>query len=382
MIHRRDLLKAGLATVAARDLLAAPPARERPPMEVILWCWDARMTWDDQPDAISRHMAGETSPFPYLKRPESFLIGFKRLVDYAARIGVRAIVVWGFLRDAHGGEEAARELCRYAADRGVGILPGVGLCSYGGYYFEGNHRFNLQRYLAEHPDRAGRARQDDHPAVGGRVITPMLDPSLEANRRWWLDGLEWMLETFQIGGINFEMGDYCVNLSAEAEAARKALGFDTNENIQDIVVATRSLAAAALKALPTGLFINSTYRGYHQIKGFPNMPYVHALPAEAVWQYTLTNLVKRDDFPDAYQGAPPHRRYGYLHWFNSATNSMETDFVPPIARVWPAAHRLGFEFLGTYGEVSAAQGRVADRNYRAQVAWARNPRLSAEDFGR
>ncbi len=54
----------------------------------------------------------------------------------------------------HGGAKAARDLCLYARDRGVGILPGVGLCSYGGYYFEGDHPFNLDTYLRRHPERA------------------------------------------------------------------------------------------------------------------------------------------------------------------------------------------------------------------------------------
>ena len=53
--------------------------------------------------------------------------------------------------------------------------------------------------------------------------------------------------------------------------------------------------------------------------------------------------------------------------------------MPDIARVFPAAHALGFEFIGTYGEVRA-DTPTADRNYRAQVAWAKNPALCLDDF--
>jgi len=40
-------------------------------MQVILWCWDARMGWDDQPEAVLRSMANPAKPFPYPKRPEA-----------------------------------------------------------------------------------------------------------------------------------------------------------------------------------------------------------------------------------------------------------------------------------------------------------------------
>ena len=206
-------------------------------MKVVLWCWDARMTWDDEPDKISLKMAASEKAFPYLKRGESYLVGFKRLVDHCAKIGVHGVIVWGFLRDCHGGVAAARELCTYASDRGIAILPGVGLCAYGGYYFEGNHPFNLATYLREHPERASEAREEG----GGRVVRPVLDPSLEANQRWWREGLEWMVETFAIGGIDFEMGDFVVNLSEQARQARAALGFEADGNILDVVVATQGL---------------------------------------------------------------------------------------------------------------------------------------------
>ncbi|MCP4641199.1 MAG: hypothetical protein GY851_12230, partial [bacterium] len=49
------------------------------------------------------------------------------------------------------------------------------------------------------------------------------------------------------------------------------------------------------------------------------------------------------------------------------------------ARVYPGFHKLGFEFVGTYGEI-AANTPVADRNYRAQVAWSEDPSLTAEEF--
>lgn len=348
-----------------------------PNMKVLLWCWDSRMTWDDEPNTYVSRMAVSEQKFAYPKQPESFQVGFRRLIDYCCANGIWGVIIWGFLRDCHGGVKAAVDLCKYAADRGVAILPGVGLCSYGGYYYDGDHPFNLDTYLRKHPQRASSADEAGH---GGRTVKPVLDPSLEANQKWWRDGAEWMLETFAIGGIDYEMGDFIVNMSSSAVAARQALGFQCDENIQDVIVASRDMLKHALALKPDGVFINSTYRGLHQIAGFPKMPYISALPSESVWQYTLTYMVQQPGFPDAFVGAPKHRRYGYLHAFNLSTNTVEKDYVAEIARVFRAMHHLDFEFVGTYGELSAVNNPLADRNYRAQVAWAKEPSLSVEDF--
>lgn len=344
-------------------------------MKVLLWCWDSRMTWDDEPANIQIRMAESEKKFLYPKRPESYLTGFRRLVDYCAAQGIWGVVIWGFLRDSHGGIAAAKDLCHYARDKGVAILPGVGLCSYGGYYYDGEHPFNIDTYLRAHPERASVGRVE----CDGREVSPVLDPSLEANRQWWREGLEWMLDTFAIAGINFEMGDFIVNPSPEAQAARAALGIQTDANTQDIVVATREIVARGLEILPEGIFSNALYRGPHQVSGYPQTPYVKAMPEKAVWEYTLTGTVHEAGFPEAFQGAMPHRQYGYLHWMHGSTAAQGRDYVSEIARVFPGAHRLGYEFIGTYGELRA-DTPVVDRNYRAQVAWAKDPTRRGNDF--
>ena len=379
-MRRRDFLMTAATATATLCASCASighqsPAKPRS-MDVILWCWDARMTWDDEPDKISTKMAASEVPFPYLKRSESYLVGFKRLVDYCSKNGVKGIVIWGFLRDAHGGVAAAKELCAYAKDHGVAILPGVGLCSYGGYYFDGDHPFNLNTYLKKHPDRISKAFEEG----GKREVTPVLDPSLKANQTWWKDGLEWMLENFAIGGIDYEMGDFIVNPSPGAVKARESLGIKGDGNILDAIVATQDVMDFACKQKRDGIFINCTYRGLERITGFPDLRYLDVINKKTVWEYTLTHTAKREDFPTAFTGIPPHRMYGYLHWFNPSTKTMEKDYVADIARVFPGAASLGFEFIGTYGEVSAVGSALADRNYRAQVAWAKKPEMRIEEF--
>ena len=375
-MNRREFMATVGAYAACSSMASAKTTSDASSeMKVLLWCWDTRMTWDDEPDKIQTKMAASEQLFPYAKSPEAYNLGFRRLVDYCAKNGIWGIVVWGFLRDAHGGIDAARDLCLYARDRGVAVLPGVGLCAYGGYYYDGDHPFNLKTYMQQYPDRVSMAQEER----GGREVRGVLDPSLEDNRQWWRDGLEWMLENFAISGINYEMGDFMVNPSASAKAARASLGFEAEENILDMVVATRELMQHAYTLMPDGNFMNALYRGYHQIAGFPDVPFVHAMNPKTVWQYTLTGMVRQPAFPDGYVNVPTHRQYGYLHWFNASTKTTDKDYTTDIARVFPGAHKLGFEFIGTYGELRADTA-VADRNYRAQAAWAKNPALVYDDF--
>jgi len=105
---------------------------------------------------------------------------------------------------------------------------------------------------------------------------------------------------FRIAGINYEMGDFIVNPSPGATAARAALGIQTDANIQDILVATRELVARGLELMTDGVFVNALYRGPHQVSGYPQTPYVRAMPDKTVWEYTLTGTVLEAGFPDAF----------------------------------------------------------------------------------
>ncbi len=375
-MNRREFM-ASLGACAALSATGATVGvvHAQAPMKVLLWCWDTRMTWDDEPEKIQLKMAAAEQLFPYAKSPVAFTVGFRRLIDYCAKNGIWGIVIWGFLRDAHGGIAAARELCLYARDHGVAVLPGVGLCAYGGYYYDGDHPFNLKTYMQKYPERVSVATEER----GGREVRGVLDPSLPENQQWWRDGLEWMLENFAISGINYEMGDFMVNPSESAKAARAKLGFNADKNILDMVVATKALMQHAYTLLPDGNFMNALYRGYHQVAGFPDVPFVTAMHPKTVWQYTLTGMVRQPEFPDGYGDVPLHRQYGYLHWFNASTKTMDKDYTADIARVFPGAHKLGYEFIGTYGELRA-DTVLADRNYRAQVVWAKNPSLKCDDF--
>lgn len=199
------------------------------------WTWDHSTNWE-----LSQVGQQEIGVFnPYGKPPKGFLDDYKRLVDFSSRHRIAAVVIYGFLRDTHGGIEASQELCRYATERGVRILPGIAIGSYGGVYWEGDHRYNLATWLRDNPQHAATLER----GVGFQIADlafplnfPKSDytlsacPSAPETMAWMEEGVAWLAETFDIGGINIEAGDYgvcgcdrCVARRAnEAEAARRA----------------------------------------------------------------------------------------------------------------------------------------------------------------
>lgn len=198
------------------------------------WTWDHSTNWE-----LSQVGQQEIGVFnPYQKPPGGFLRDYKRCVDFCSRNRIAAIVIYGFLRDPHGGVDAARELCRYASERGVRILPGIAIGSYGGVYWEGEHPYNLATWLRSNPQHAATLER----GVGFQIADlafplnfPKSDytlsacPSAPETMAWMEEGVAWLTETFDIGGINIEAGDYgvcgcarCVTRRAnEQEAARR-----------------------------------------------------------------------------------------------------------------------------------------------------------------
>ncbi|MBB5753410.1 hypothetical protein [Prosthecomicrobium pneumaticum] len=191
------------------------------------WTWDHSTNWE-----LSQIGHQEIGVFnPYGKPPEGFLADYKRAVDFASRNRIAAIIIYGFLRDSHGGIEAAQELCRYARERGVRIMPGIAIGAYGGVYWEGDHRFNLASWLHANPAFAatlekgiGFQIQDlDFPLSFPRSdYTLSACPSRPETMDWMTDAVAWLAETFAIGGINIESGDYGVCGCARCNARRAA----------------------------------------------------------------------------------------------------------------------------------------------------------------
>jgi hypothetical protein len=362
------------------------------------WTWDHSTNWE-----LSQVGQQEIGVFnPYGKPPNGFLRDYKRVVDFCSKNRIAAVVIYGFLRDPHGGVEAAQALCRYATERGVRILPGIAIGSYGGVYWEGNSPWNLANWLRANPQHAATLEK----GVGFQISDlafplnfPKSDytlsacPSAPETIRWMEDGVQWLTETFDIGGINIEAGDYGVcgcercqlRRDNPAEAARRRDTYgdywshtDMAENFPRLYARAKSIkpdlwiyseiqwdnlldpvAHAAQRKLPKGgIYQHTTNRTYWgRIQQGLTRDYVSTLP-------TQPNVL-RCQFACQWNGDERTERY-----------ALNARVFGDMARV---CDRTGMDGLTIWGEPSPYHATV-ELSYLgfAQFSW--NPRLQWEDF--
>ena len=131
----------------------------------IVWTWDGHCNWAPTVDEtmalyVNENPAVGSMAVPYT--PEGFRTHFTRAIDYFSDHKLNGLIVWGFLRDDHGGVEMGREISRYARQNNVRILPGV--CSQGGYsgfIFSKTNKFNLEVWCQQHPELQGATNREN-----------------------------------------------------------------------------------------------------------------------------------------------------------------------------------------------------------------------------
>ena len=114
------------------------------------YTWDHSTNWDlTQPGTRLRGCHE-----PYEKPAGAFIEDYTRLVDFMSELGLNHLIIWGALRDSHGGVDTLKRLTQHGLTKGVRVAPGVGVNCYGGVYYEGEHEYSLARLLQQQPELA------------------------------------------------------------------------------------------------------------------------------------------------------------------------------------------------------------------------------------
>lgn len=362
------------------------------------WTWDHSTNWELS--QIGQQEIGVFNPFQ--KPPRGFLDDYMKLVDFCSKNRIGGIVIYGFLRDSHGGIEAAQALCRYANERGVRIIPGIAIGAYGGVYWEGKHRYNLSTWLKDNPQHAAVMEKD----VGFQLAdlafplnfphsdyTVSACPSAPEVIDWMEEAVSWLAETFEIGGINIESGDYgvcgCPRCRArranDAEAKRRLDDHgdswshtDMAANFPRLYKAARAkrpdlwiycemqwdnllepVAGEAQKALPRGaIYQHTANRSYWtRLREALDPEFVAALP-------TQPNVL-RCQFACQWNGDERTERYA----LNAKT----------FADMATRGKQLNMEGLTVWGEPSDYFATV-EISYLAFARFSWNPDLSWTEF--
>lgn len=181
---------------------ASPPIKTR-----MLWTWDHSTEWLLNRPGAQTIGACNT----YSRTEEWFEADYTRLLEYCGRHHIDAVVVWGLLRDHHGGLESVKQLCEVAAKNKVRLLCGVGLCSYGGVYYEGDSPFSLDLRLQTYPEfkamtAAGRPHEYRARVYGSKMFYHAC-PSRKENQEYIAESLKWLFKNLPLSGVQIESGD-------------------------------------------------------------------------------------------------------------------------------------------------------------------------------
>jgi hypothetical protein len=391
---------AGRASVGKLDVVDNPMLPYR-----ILWNWDHSTNWVRGAPGEQEHGCAN----PYMKPAEAYLKDYRRLSDYMGEHKVNGVNIWGFLRDSHGGAATSQELVEYAAMRGARVLPGIGSSHYGGFYYEGRNRFNVDTWLAQ--GREGLRFLDPD----GNRLKNTICPSQPENQAWLREGARWMFSEFpKLGGANLENGDFMACQCQDCKSNRANPKNDPNFYF-DMMATQLPIIETARKLNPDTWMTYATYTGFSPQELWQNTDpsqirskvpkFVSSYPEEAICQWTYTGMVEgwghlpeaevRKKWPTGLR--PPTRHsIGLLHqgsqWHNSEiwwtrsprqnnTGERYVDISDLIRYTCSRCADEGLEGLEILGEVSD-DSPANELNYLALEEFGWHPRHTWDEFYR
>ena len=364
------------------------------------WTWDHSTNWVlDDPGGLNFGCGNR-----YLKRPDTFVEDYRRLTDLAAGLGVKGILIWGFIRDSHGGIEYSKRVADYAASKGVAIMPGIGTTWYGGMYYEGDHPYNIETFVKNNPDARIIDERGEAQAHGACPSSPRF---LE----WLAEGIQWLFREFAIGGANLENGDFSVCYDPKCRAQKEKWPADDPDFFRLQALSYVPALKAIRDLLPDKLVTWATYTGFvpgtdperisHRFTNCERPAIFDHIEPDGVCQWTITEMVHYDQLPLTVflnDGAPKEalgnprwpdglrppgkRGCGFLH------QSSQWNWIPRYSQCVSAikegclrAYQSGLEGVSIHGEVSSRHIPWA-LNYLAFSHFIHWPEDSLRGFGR
>jgi len=291
------------------------------------WTWDHSTNWCLH--AYGAQNSGVANV--YAKAPEMFEKDYMRCVDFCAENGINAIGIVGLLRDKHGGVDSVRRLCSYANDRNVRIYIIAGLYAYGGIYYEGDHKYSLNRFFEKNPDAIG-VDIDGNPLIiqfkgrHGYNKEPQGCASHPHLHEFILESLDWLFrEIPELGGIQMESGDSGV---CQCAACRERRGeYVRSISVADMAGIYPAATDVILRRKPDALIICETYHHFldEACKFFrsPNpsddLKKLYAMPQSVFWQWKCDAALRDSTWTEQDRMIPELQKFNHVMRAHSGT---------------------------------------------------------------
>jgi hypothetical protein len=315
---------------------------------------------------------------PYSKKSETFLRDYKLLIDFMSSHKFNGLIIYGFLRDGHGGIKAAQDLCEYAKRKGIKIIPGVGINSYGGVYWEGDHKYNLTNWLRMHPELEAKLIRPQN--YYEKHYLPLACPSKKEMLDWNREAIQWLCENFEIGGINFESGDYGI-CQCEICQKRAKKRRDEYMSLEDMVDQYGALFDAAWSVKKDLWLICECY--FDNIFDSDKFEPLKKLPQNTIFQWTVNRQywqkVKKYLTKEHVSKLPGKEKILRTHMGSQWNEERYTLVARTFAEMCQIVSQAEMAGCTIFGEVSDFSV-VNEINYLAFEEFACNPQAEWDFF--
>jgi hypothetical protein len=352
------------------------------------YTWDHSTNWDlTQP---GQRVSGCHEL--YEKPPEAFTEDYKRLIDFMNRLGLNHLIIWGALRDCHGGAAKLRELVSYGRRQNVRVAPGMGVNCYGGLFYEGDHEFSLVRLLQKHPEMAAHDK-DGKPKINPK--NPRRSAACPRHPRmmaWNLAALRWLMEEVGPEAIHFETGDYGICRCKRCRSSGDRSHFTS---IDDMAEVLPPLVSEVRKYSRDCWLSYNHYTGYTRDMTEHPPLFVSRIPQDVICKWGVSWMLApeyrknagsasvRFEPMQAGIGPPTHTSMAHIHyatgWWNcSPRGTLE---ISRFFRAIPMIRNVGFQGICTHGEDSCLVP-ASELNYHVFAALAENPAAEPEEIAK
>jgi len=347
------------------------------------WSWDHSTNWCLH--TLGAQNCGVNNA--YAKPPEAFYNDYKRVVDFSAEHNIGAVGIVGLLRDKHGGVAEARRLCDYANSRGVKIYIIAGLYAYGGIYYEGEHKYSLNRFFKEHPETVG-VNAGGEPLIVeykgkyGYRFEPQGCPSNPMLNEYVLESLDWLFKEIpELGGIQMGAGGNGVCQCERCRARR--VGEESQISVRDMAGIYPAATDVVLSRSPEALVILETY--HHFLDGAcsffdsgidsPDLKRLLEMPKSVFWQWKCDARLRDGDWTENDRMISSLRGFNHVMRAHSGTQwwgGRATFAVDKIRRQCRLSHASGLNGVSIFGENSIFHTN-AEFNYLAMEYFSDHP---------
>jgi hypothetical protein len=269
----------------------------------------------------------------------------------------------------------------------------VGINAYGGIYWEGNHPYNLTQWLTRHPElravleRPAAFHLPELPELWfpETHYTDAACPSKPENARYHEEAIQWLAETFEIGGINFETGDYGVCSCADCRKRRSA---DETWSHRDMAMLYPRLFEAARRSGRDLWLVCEAY--WDNILDLNKLASLADLPEDAIYQFCINRSywpkVKASLTREHVSRLPRPRNVLRTHMGTQWNHERYELVAQRFAEMMQLLCRAGMQGATIFPEVSAFSTAneinylaFARFGYQADLTWER---FVADDLGR